>query len=84
LTTGPARQRLQDQELGEVSVTGSFFQVQVWRSGSIRKRPRSRPWGVGLLRTLPSFGARAAQDRLERSTRRRCENGLRMKSSRPS
>src|SRR6478672_8490585 len=47
-----------------VSVTGSFFHVQVWRSGSMRSRPRSSTLAASVsFGALPSLGA--AQDRLD-------------------
>jgi len=38
---GTRGERLQDHELGDGQRDGSFFQVQVWRSGSMRSWPRS-------------------------------------------
>ena len=67
-----------------VSVTGSPFQVQVWRSGSMRSWPRSSTLAASAsFGAAPSLGAARRSTALTRSTSRRCENGLRMKSSAP-
>ncbi|MCY1242811.1 hypothetical protein D9M72_558010 [compost metagenome] len=74
-----------------VSVTGSLFQVQVWRSWSITSCPRSSEREgasealagfVGLAAAASRFAARR-RIALTRSTSRRCEKGLVMKSSAP-
>src|SRR6202040_818781 len=54
-----------------VSVTGSFFQVQVWRSGSMRKSPRSSTFAASVsFGALPSFGVERRKMALTCSTRR--------------
>src|SRR4029077_19292663 len=66
-----------------VSVISSFFQVQACRSGSIRSWPRSKTLLSASFGTMPSLGEARRRTTLTRSARRRCEKGLRMKSSAP-
>ena len=55
----------------------------MWRSGSIFSRPRSRILASLSFCDAASLGLARRRIALTRSTSRRCENGLRMKSSAP-